>query len=163
MFKHILVTLDGSLFSERALTYAVDVARPSQARVTLLTVITSEALPLDDEVPVPGDARLESWRAYHDKHLSRLREAGVQHIATELRSGSPVRTITMIARELGVDLIVMSTQGVGAAVENGLGSVAAGVLASVSCPVLMIRVARPARPRTPDEERWQSEGGANVG
>jgi nucleotide-binding universal stress UspA family protein len=163
MFKHILVTLDGSLFSERALTYAVDVARASQARMTLLSVIPSEALALDENVSDTPDPRFESWRAYHDKHVSGLREAGIEYVATELRLGIPARTITMVARELDVDLVVMSTQGLGADVDYGLGSVAARGLASVSCPVLMIRVARPAKPRTPDEERWQSEGGANVG
>jgi hypothetical protein len=43
----------------------------------------------------------------------------------------------------------MSTQGVGADTDYGLGRVAAGVLAS-------------APAQNVDEERWQAEGGGNV-
>lgn len=56
----------------------------------------------------------------------------------------------------------MSTQGLGAATDYGLGSVAARVLASTPCPVLLVWVSRPTPPQDADEERRQAECGANV-
>jgi hypothetical protein len=57
----------------------------------------------------------------------------------------------------------MSTQGLGADDRYGLGSVALQVLMTAHCPVFMTRINRPEPPRTLAEERWQGEGGANVG
>jgi nucleotide-binding universal stress UspA family protein len=87
----------------------------------------------------------------------------VNDVATELRAGVPSRVIVEAARELEVDLLAMCTQGVGAETEQGLGSVASKVLMSAPCPLFMVRIDRPKPPRGLSEERWQSEGGANVG
>lgn len=162
MFDHILVTLDGSPYGERALTYAQAVTR-SDARVTLLTVIPPTESPLEPEDPTSSERRAGLCREYLEQHAQALHDTGIGDVTVEVRSGSPARTITEVARELAVDLIVMSTQGFGADTDYGLGSVAARVLASAPCPVLMVRVSRPAPPQNADEERWQAEGGANVG
>ena len=163
MFTHVMVTLDGSPYGERALTHAVDIAADSDARVTLLTVVPSDALPHETAISELDTRRLELSRDYLEPLVRDLRSAGVQDVTSAVRLGVPARTITATARELDVDVIVMSTQGLGADTDYGLGSVALKVLASAPCPVLMVRVGKSAPPQTPAEERWQSEGGANVG
>jgi nucleotide-binding universal stress UspA family protein len=163
MFQRILVTLDGSPHSERALAHAADIARAFGSRVTLLTVVAPDAVPLDAQALAEDEHRMGLWRRYLEEHSRAVREAGIQDVRREVRGGVPARAIVEVARELDTDLIVMSTQEVGADTEYGLGSVAAKVLASAPCPVLMVRISKPAPPRDPDEERWQSEGGANVG
>ena len=40
MFKHILIPIDGSDLSRKALLYGVELARESKAKVTVLTVRT---------------------------------------------------------------------------------------------------------------------------
>lgn len=162
MFKHILVTLDGSPYGERALSYVVDLAALAQARVTLLMIATEGPSPLHPS-DTTEDARAKVYRTYLDGHATRLREGGLTDVVAEVRSGPAARTIAEVARELQADLIAMSTQGVSAETDQGLGSVASEVLMLAPCPVFMVRIHRPAPPRGPAEERWQSEGGANVG
>ncbi len=162
MFRQILVTLDGSSYGERVLPYIGDLAAPMQAKVTLLAVIQVDLVPaMEDERP-PDPRRIEGARKYLEERADELRESGVQ-VETDVRSGSPSRMIVEAARELGADLIAMSTQGLGAETEQGLGGTASKVLMTSPCPVFMVRIQRPAPPRGPAEERWQGEGGANVG
>jgi nucleotide-binding universal stress UspA family protein len=163
VFTHILITLDGSEYGERALAYAEDLARPLRARVTLLAVIPAEAPAVEGGGSEGAAERAERWRAYLERHADGLRASGIAPVEVEVRRGSPARTIADFAREAHVDLIAMSTQGLSAQGDEGLGSVASKVLQHAPCPVFMVRVQRPSPPRTPAEERWQSEGGRNVG
>lgn len=163
MFTHILIPLDGSEYGERVLAYAADLAEAGAARVTLLTVVPSDGAPAFGQQSASGDAQLERCRAYLDEHASALRDAGVEHVDTEVRAGVTTSVIPEAARQLEVDLIAMSTQGLSAQSDEGLGSVALKVLVAAPCPVFMVRIRRPEPPRGVAEERWQSEGGRNVG
>lgn len=163
MFQRILVTLDGSAYGERVLDYVPDLARIAGAHVTLLTVLPEEPTPLGSSGREASEERMTPFRTYMSGIADRLAAEGLEEVQVELRSGSPARTIVQTARELQADLIAMSTQGLGAEQEQGLGGVAAKVLASASCPVFMVRISRPLPPQTSAEQRWQSEGGANVG
>lgn len=155
MFNRILTTLDGSEYAERALRYTRDLALMAGAEVRLLTVIPSTSATSDNG----GRAEL----AYLDAQAVDLRAAGVADVATQVRFGEPARLITEAAREQRSDLIVMSTQGVGADGRFALGSVALSVLQTAPCPVFLVRINKPEPAKSPAEERWQSEGGANVG
>jgi len=163
MFTHILIPLDGSEYGERVLAYAGDLAEIAAARVTLLTVVPSDGAPSFGQQPASGDEQLERCQAYLDGHASTLRDVGIEHVDTEVRAGVTTSVIPETARQLEVDLIAMSTQGLGAESDEGLGSVASKVLMAAPCPVFMVRIRRPEPPRGVAEERWQSEGGANVG
>lgn len=161
MFRHVLITLDGSKHSERVLAYAADLARPLGAAVTLLSILPEPASPSSEDAA--NRERLATSESYLDGHAQALRQSGVREVYVRVRSGPIVREVLAEARERDVDLIAMSTQGTGARGEDGLGSVAAAVLRGAPCPVFMVRVERPAPPRGPEEEQWQAEGGRNVG
>lgn len=163
MFRHIVVTLDGSSYGERVLPYVADLAQLAQARVTLLTVVAGEPAPGATAAGSETSTHSEAFRAYLEQHAAPLRDAGVEEVVVEVRSGVAARTIADTARELGADLIAMSTQGVGAETEQGLGGVASKVLMLAPCPVFMVRIRRPDPAKNPAEERWQAEGGRNVG
>jgi len=157
MFNHILIPLDGSDYGERVLGYAADLASISGARVTLLTIVPSDGQLAEDQ----GEAA--RCRAYLAEHATTLTNLGVEVVETDVRSGVIAAAIVEAARVLEVDLIAMSTQGLSAESDEGLGSVASQVLVSAPCPVFMVRIRRPDPPKGVAEERWQSEGGANVG
>lgn len=161
MFDRILVPLDGSEFAERALTYATSLARISSGAVTLLSVVHTT----DGQVASPArpdESRGAIERAYLAEQAHALRRAGVPRVTTDLRFGDPARMIVEAAREARVQLIIMSTQGLGAKGRYALGSIASQVLSTAPCPVFMVRINKPEPPRSEAEERWQQEGGANV-
>ncbi|MCA9850300.1 MAG: universal stress protein [Dehalococcoidia bacterium] len=161
MFESILVTLDGSAYSERVLDY-VPVLATAGTRITLLTVIPRSS-PSDligaDRAPLP----VGPFEDYLTERADRLTNSGLRHVAAEIRRGSPAQFIVEVARELRSELIVMSTQGISAENEHDLGGVASRVLMWAPCPVFMVRVQHPHPARNSAEEEWQSEGGANVG
>ncbi|MEZ4503421.1 MAG: universal stress protein [Dehalococcoidia bacterium] len=163
MFTQILTTLDGSEYSERALGYARDLASVSGARVALLTVVPTRTSRLDETDADGLEGRKVRAFDYLEEKAQALREAGVAEVTVNVRFGQPSTTIAELAGELHADLIVMSTHGAGADELLGIGSVALKVLMVASCPVLMVRVNTPEPPRNLAEERWQWEGGANVG
>ena len=163
MFTQILTTLDGSEYAERALTYTRDLAKIADARVSLLAVVPtvhSAGAPVATE---PDELRAKAAREYLEEKAEALRGDGVPDVTILVRFGDPAHLITEAARELDADLIVMSTQGVGADGCYALGSVALKVLMTAPCPIFMVRINKPEPPRSVAEERWQGEGGANVG
>ena len=160
MFTRILTTLDGSEFSERELAFTRYLAKSTGASVTLLTVVEAA------EGAVPSESQEHQgrrWLEYLAEKAELLREDGPDDVDTQVKYGEPAKLIAETARELRADLIVMSTEGVGAHGDYALGSVALSVLMTAPCPLFMVRIDRPEPPRTPAEERWQSEGGRNVG
>ncbi len=160
MFTQILTTLDGSEFSERSLGFARYLAKSTGARVTLLSVIeTGEAASPSETQQEHGKRTME----YLAEKAAVLREDGPDEVDALVKYGEPATLITDTARELHADLIVMSTEGLGAHGEYALGSVALKVLMTAPCPMFMVRINKPEPPRTPAEERWQGEGGRNVG
>ncbi|MBI4339671.1 MAG: universal stress protein [Chloroflexi bacterium] len=145
MIKHILVPLDGSEYSEKALGFGAEMARATGARVSLLTVI------LRFGVVLPGQRQLEesSQRPIHEylhPLQGRLAAQGLG-VTAHVDFGNPADAIADFARQENVDLIVMSTHGVGNRSTYALGSVALKVLQVAPCPVTMLRVVEPASAR----------------
>jgi nucleotide-binding universal stress UspA family protein len=60
--------------------------------------------------------------------------------------GTPWERILDVAKERGVDLIVMGTHGRGAARASDIGSVSAKVAHAAPCPVLMMTARSATRP-----------------
>lgn len=158
MFRQILTTLDGSEYAERALNYTRDLARIADAHVKLLMVVSATG----PSNPT-NDSRGRAALAYLEPEAIILREAGISEVETQVMFGEPAQLITEAAREQQADLIVMSTQGLGADGRYAVGSVALQVLMTAPCPVFLVRINKPEPPRTAAEERWQAEGGRNVG
>jgi nucleotide-binding universal stress UspA family protein len=139
MFQSILVPLDGSDYSERALATGLELARLTGAKVTLLTVILGYK-----DAHVPPVERLDQQardraEAYLAPFLEDARKAGFD-VSSRVGHGDPAQEIVASARERGADLIVMSTHGIGATGRHALGSVAMKVLQDSDCPVLMVRI-----------------------
>ena len=139
MVKSILVSLDGSEYSERALTIARELAKATGARIDLISV----ALRFKEAHVPPVEKLDEQTRQrildYLMPHLDAIKQDGIQaggHIA----HGAPSEEIVRQAKETAADLIVMSTHGIGATGLHALGSVAMKVLQTAPCPVLMVRI-----------------------
>jgi len=139
--RSILVPLDFSGPSEKALKQALDLARQFGAKLTLLHVVEPVAMPDFAYYPLmmEDDKVMAAARKHLDQALTK------QGIGTELiekvlvRKGAAHREITDAARSLKVDLIVIATHGHTGLAHVLLGSTAERVVRHAECPVLVVR------------------------
>lgn len=138
MFKHILVPMDGSDPARAALALAIELAANHDARISVLGALDAEALMHAPFNAAIGDDALAAYQRYVDAQLAHIPEANRGKAAA--RYGEPAAAIGTYANDEGVDVVVMSTHGLGAKGGYALGSVALKVLQSASCPVLLKRI-----------------------
>ncbi len=147
MFKHLLVTLDGTARSESVIPHAIDLARVMGAEITLLRVV--DAVNADwSERGAMGKSHggTAAWSAFTDQaqsYLDRLaaqvRAAGVK-VQTMVLQGQAARQIVTAAKEVDADGIAMATHSRRGINRLMFGSVAEQVLHESSLPILLIRV-----------------------
>ena len=143
--KHILVPIDFSDCSKKALQYALPFAKEHQAALTLLYVVPPAYGAA--EYGAIDYAQLEaSMREGGEKELAKLvvdEVRGEVAADTLVRVGSPAREILETARSLPADLIVISTHGRTGLKHVFLGSVAEHVVQRAPCPVFVVREREP--------------------
>lgn len=138
--KRILVPVDFSKCSQKALEYAVPLARQFGATLILLHVIEPVvALPSTEFIPDTDDLTESTTSARQS--LAQLQAMMSKDVATKLlvRTGSPQVEIIDVAKELGVDLVVLSTHGRTGLNHVLLGSTAEKVVRRIACPILIVR------------------------
>ena len=139
--KRILVPIDFSDCSRKALQYALPLAQQHEAAVTLLYVVSPAYG--GAEFGALNYAELEAtMRASAEQQLAKLAAAearGGVSIETLVRVGSPLWEIIEAARKLTADLIVISTHGRTGLKHVFLGSVTEGVVQRAPCPVFVVR------------------------
>ena len=141
--KTILVPVDFSPPSQKALHYALSFAEQFRATVSLLYVLEPAIYPTElGYVPAELDAMYQSVQAGGRERLVALAESQIpSHLRAQtlLRLGQPHREITQAAKELKVDLIVIATHGYTGLKHTLLGSTAERVVRHAPCPVLTVR------------------------
>jgi nucleotide-binding universal stress UspA family protein len=142
-FRVILVPIDFSDHSLRALPYALGLAEMYGAEVKLLYV-SEPALQVSDMAWVGVDE--EVLKGEHvDDALDHLERIIRDHIRSEVtaqavvRSGDAVDEIIQFAEEVDVDLIVMATHGRSGLAHILMGSTAEQIIRRASCPVLTLK------------------------
>ena len=149
----ILVPVDFSAHSERALHYAATLAGQVGASVELLHVVEDFSYGVLSEVYVPNlpEMMQEAINAAVERLTSLKASVFPQgsNVETVAYVGRPARTIVEYANAGGFDLIVMGTYGRTGLPHLFMGSVAEQVLRTASCPVLAVRGSGAARVHTP--------------
>ena len=154
MADRILIPLDGSKFGEAAL-HSLEGQLKSldpkvKPEVTLAQVVSPHYLHINVEggvVDVPDRSEnIEEAKAKAEKYLEQageaLRAGGVKvtdRVVVNDRSVSAAEIIIGLEKELGVDLVAMSTHGRRGITRWAMGSVAEKVLKAGGVPVLMVR------------------------
>ena len=140
--KHILVTTDFSLSSERAVGPALELRDALGARVTVLNVVHTYAIrpvgaPLAPPMtlPVDADALAEVNRLLPQWANDRFGD-GVQTAAVV--GADIASTIAEQVKELGADMVVMSTHGRSGLQHFFLGSVTERLLRLTHVPVVCV-------------------------
>lgn len=140
----ILIALDASTHSDRALEFVSRMRWPAGSRVIVLSVMQPVAVPLSGAYE-PGAASgelLEEQRqgleALVARAEGRLREFG---FSTEGRvvTGEPRETLVQIARSERTDLIVVGSHGRTGIAKLMLGSVSSHVVTHAPCSVLVVK------------------------
>jgi len=140
--KSILVPLDFSPSSKKALDYAVAFARQFKARLTLLHVVEPVATP-DFAASFPLAMENNKLVAAAKNELERVVKAAriPSSIVEKLlvRSGRSFHEIADAARTRKADLILISTHGYTGLKHALLGSTTERVVRHARCPVLVVR------------------------
>ena len=120
--EKILVPVDGSESSERALGKAIELAYALKAKLMFLYVANVNQL--------AGDVV-----------LTHAEERASDDIETErvMETGSPAPVIADVAEEYNVDLIVMGSRGLGLVKGVLLGSVSQYVVENAKCAVMVVK------------------------
>ena len=143
--RRILAPTDMSELSSKSLLYALRLGAALKAEVIALHVSDVLLDPPDwsVEIGMSPSGEIESWRhetkQKFDQHLDQLAKMPANLIRVLRYSQDPWREITVVAAEMAVDLLVISTHG-----RHGLehffrGSDAEKIVRETPCPVLVIR------------------------
>ncbi|MBN2564167.1 MAG: universal stress protein [Candidatus Eisenbacteria bacterium] len=139
MFRKILVAVDGSTNSDRALEAAAELARLEESG---LTVCHAFSIPERYRADL-ADELEESLMADADAMLTHAvglaSKAGVEADRKLLKKSPAAEAIVAFAAELGADLIVAGVRGKTADQARPLGSVSRSIAERAGCSVLLIR------------------------
>ncbi len=145
--KHIAVATDLSPSSSAALRFALTLAAPLGAQVTLVHAIEPTPMPGGLEafalegMPVGWEQRVTQARvADAERRLAeQARQGGAVAVNTRLVIGSLPDAILEQLGPLGIDLLVVGTHGRRGLAHFFLGSAAERLLRGASCPVVVVR------------------------
>ena len=139
MISRILTPVDGSTHSDKALDYAIFLAKKCQASLEVVHVCHAPPIRASD---TNGDAFLGMLKrdadAILDKAQNRAKAEGVE-VEKIKEMGHPATRILEVARSREPSLIVMGSRGMSGIKEAVLGSVSHAVSQDAKCPVLIIR------------------------
>ena len=140
--SRIVAPTDFSPNSERAVEYAVQLARHLGAKLTLLHVVP-EPSALDYSMEGVSVQEIQGWEEEAEKRLTeRLARAQLEYKEVDaLRASAlhPRDQIVRAARDLSADLLVISTHGYTGWKHFLFGSDAEKILERAPCPVLVVR------------------------
>ena len=148
--QKILLTLDGSQFSEAIIPYVEKLAEAMGSEVTLLRVVEPSKLPqlaayADRERYEKDfiDKLKKDAKSYLDKKKTALAGKGIK-VNSALLEGKADETILQYAEDKSVNLIALTTHGFSGVNKWAYGSVASRIIEGSSQPTLLVRPTLPA-------------------
>ena len=147
MIDKILVAVDGSEHSLKAVDYASSIAAAMKSELHILFVLKSQNLPkgllnyADAEHIAGGNKDILEKMAENiiSGAQSRATSNGTDNIVTEVISGPVARSIVASAKDKNIDMIVIGTRGMGNIEATLRGGVSHRVELLAKCPVLSVR------------------------
>lgn len=140
MIERILLAIDGSATSERAVDLAASLAVCCRASVTVLHAYTPPPAYLGE----PNYSRvlyetLDEAKGVVERAAARVRELGAPAVDSEVAEGPAGNVILAFAETRKPDLIVVGARGLSAWQGLLLGSVSMSVVQRAECPVLIVK------------------------
>jgi len=144
VYKKILVPIDGSKNSLRALLHAVALACFFDAELCILYIsVVSQKLPVTAQIQ--GDKIPEYQPEKPELFAHKIITDALKYVPENTRVcthnelGEPRTSITDYAEQNAYDIIVMGSRGLGAISGLVMGSVSTYVVHHAKCPVLVVK------------------------
>jgi nucleotide-binding universal stress UspA family protein len=120
----ILVGVDGSAQSKKALTEAITIAKCFSGSIKAVTVFQQG---------------MESKAVQIMTEVKQLQKEKVEFTASSILGSNPARALQSIAKQENFDLIVVGNRGLGGTASLLLGSVSRQVVTDAVCNVLVVK------------------------
>jgi nucleotide-binding universal stress UspA family protein len=136
MIKKILVPIDGSEHSQKAVEFAVNAAIQNDAAIHLLHVVSTAKIPKEVEEfikaeRIQGSADTAYLEVIGNQILGKAeneaKKRGARHVEKSILRGDPAEVIVNYAKENDCDMIVIGSRGLGTVKGLMLGSVSSKV------------------------------------
>ena len=145
MATRILVAIDGSEYSKKALEFACEMAKRFEASVHIVHVPQGLAA---NRVMVLGGAAVvlhasrdeieQAGKRLIESAVEAAKEKGCDNVTTELRAGDPAQEIVESAKEHEADYLVIGNRGLGDFGSLLLGSVSNKINHSAPCTCITV-------------------------
>jgi nucleotide-binding universal stress UspA family protein len=147
MINKMLVAIDGSDHSKKAVDYASEIAASLKATLIILYVVKAQEIPKGlreyaDLEHIPGldiDILKKVAGGLVANTQRRAKEKGVGDVVGEVEEGPIARTIVARAKHHDADMIVIGSRGLGNIEATLRGGVSHRVELLAKCPVLTVR------------------------
>lgn len=145
-YKNILVPVDGSENSKRALEHAVAIAQGAKAQLILVYVANIVSVISNfDQIPSGSGYVTEQVALDMEETGKGVLDSLVKEIPSDVpvkrvfEVGSPGPAILAVAKKFNVDLIVMGSRGLGPLKGLFMGSVSSYIVSHSVCPILIVK------------------------
>jgi nucleotide-binding universal stress UspA family protein len=135
----IVVASDGSDDAYAAARTAVHLCEGRSADIHVVTVVPATWSPLTTNPGAEAAAAEPKYEAALQATVQKIERGGATVTGAHVRQGSAGDEIVGLCREVGADLLVAGTRGLGRVRGALLGSVASSLIAQAPCPVLIVR------------------------
>jgi nucleotide-binding universal stress UspA family protein len=149
LVSSVLVAVDGSENSERALKFAADFAEKYNAQLTVVNVTEASAV---SAVPYnlgsySGDNMVTVAKDLHKYHEGILEKAEAKIKASNpnlpvkfmLRDGNPASEIIAVAKEGNFDVVIAGHRGLSKVREIFMGSISEKIVHTATCTVVIVK------------------------
>lgn len=150
MYKHILISTDGSEMAQKGVDHGLSLAKSLKARVTIIMV--TERFPIHAHAGIaggwiPGPAEMAQYHAAQKEAAQEVlatvataaKKLGVPADTLHVPEAYPAEAIVELAKTADCNLIVMASHGRRGLRKLVLGSQTSEVLANSPVPVLVVR------------------------
>ena len=140
MYRHILITTDGSELAEHGVAHGLALAKSLGAKVSVIFVVEPFAEMTGrflEAVARYVELRKEQATSVLDRVANAAKEAGVSCETIQVENAQPHQGIIAAAQDKGCDLIVMTSHGRSGLSLLLIGSVTNKVLTFAKTPVLV--------------------------
>ena len=138
LYMKILVPLDGSKYSEKALLHACDMAKNYQASLTLLYVV-EKSIPFN---LLDRKEYLEILRKFGNKVLTKGKKITADYGVDSkiiMKEGNVANETVKLAKKEKYNLIIVGSKGLGATTRFFLGSVSNKLANNSPCSILIVK------------------------